>query len=225
MSEVKDLELFHYGVKGMRWGVTREDTDGDGLVNGPPPGKKDLKKQREAKRSAAYSRYIEAEENEYARYKEKRKENRASGQGWLESHRNATKDLGDSDAKRMKEAAQDITNADKEYKEGLKNRLSRSEVRKLNKAGRDQFYRDKAQTIIAESMKNDGADTLVSLRTPTSGAFPTVVTGREFTNYVKNGGAFDIKVTDIYAKKGKHEGQDAWIINDKPNQRYKRIKR
>lgn len=36
----EDLELFHFGVKGMRWGVSRKDTDGDGRVNGPAPGAK-----------------------------------------------------------------------------------------------------------------------------------------------------------------------------------------
>ena len=41
MSDItaEDLELFHYGVKGMKWGVRRK-VDSDGLVVGPEPGKK-----------------------------------------------------------------------------------------------------------------------------------------------------------------------------------------
>lgn len=35
----EDLELFHYGVKGMRWGVTRK-VGSDGLAEGKPPGPK-----------------------------------------------------------------------------------------------------------------------------------------------------------------------------------------
>lgn len=33
-----DLELFHFGVKGMKWGVRRK-VDSDGLAVGKPPGK------------------------------------------------------------------------------------------------------------------------------------------------------------------------------------------
>lgn len=33
-----DLELFHYGVKGMKWGVRRK-VGSDGLAVGKPPGK------------------------------------------------------------------------------------------------------------------------------------------------------------------------------------------
>lgn len=33
-----DLELFHFGVKGMKWGVRRK-VDSDGLAIGKPPGK------------------------------------------------------------------------------------------------------------------------------------------------------------------------------------------
>ena len=36
--ESKDLELFHYGVKGMKWGVRRK-VGSDGLVEGKPPGR------------------------------------------------------------------------------------------------------------------------------------------------------------------------------------------
>lgn len=39
MEHSEDLELFHYGVKGMKWGVQRK-LDKEGLVVGPPPAKK-----------------------------------------------------------------------------------------------------------------------------------------------------------------------------------------
>lgn len=45
MSESKSLELFHYGVSGMRWGVRRK-TDSDGLAVGSPSGKKTRKEIR-----------------------------------------------------------------------------------------------------------------------------------------------------------------------------------
>ena len=46
-QQAQDLELFHFGVKGMKWGVRRKDRDGDGQVDGgnssssssPPPSR------------------------------------------------------------------------------------------------------------------------------------------------------------------------------------------
>lgn len=49
MSDSKDYELFHYGVKGMKWGVRRQDTDGDGRVNGK--GSKSSDESKEPKQS------------------------------------------------------------------------------------------------------------------------------------------------------------------------------
>lgn len=52
----ESLELFHYGVKGMRWGVTRRDIDGDGRVDqgSLPKGLAGVpaKTSREAKRDS-----------------------------------------------------------------------------------------------------------------------------------------------------------------------------
>lgn len=33
-TTAEDLELFHFGVKGMKWGVRRKDANGDGRVEG-----------------------------------------------------------------------------------------------------------------------------------------------------------------------------------------------
>lgn len=35
----KDLELFHYGIPGMKWGRRRADSDGDGKVDSTPAKK------------------------------------------------------------------------------------------------------------------------------------------------------------------------------------------
>ena len=50
MPTSEDLELFHYGVKGMRWGVRRK-TDSEGLAVGSPSGKKSRSERRSERKA------------------------------------------------------------------------------------------------------------------------------------------------------------------------------
>ena len=106
----------------------------------------------------------------------------------------------------------------RETSSGEKKRLSRKEVRRLNKQKSKEFYQKKADRLIKESASK-GKDVLVSVKGFES--FPTVMTGREFVTHLSNGGMFDIKQTDIYARR---DG-DVMVINDRMNERYKKIKR
>lgn len=158
----ENLELFHYGVKGMRWGV-RRPIGPDGEVTGPAPG----------------------------------------GKGGSRSGTNSSG--GDSASTTPKR--------------------SRKELRRINKEGRANFDQKKAEKLTEEALKNGGADTLISLRTPGTGPYPTVVTGREFVEYISKGGVFDVNTSKVYARKGKHEGEDAWLVDDSRPDRYKKVKR
>ena len=98
-------------------------------------------------------------------------------------------------------------------------RMSRKEARALNKEGRKKFYEDKANRILSESVKK-GDDVLVQVRTPGS-TYPTVVTGREFASYAARGGAFDVRMTDIYATKA----AGGYQLNESPNAGYQKVQR
>lgn len=99
-------------------------------------------------------------------------------------------------------------------------RLSRKEIRQINREGRKKFYEDKANRILSEASKK-GDDVLIKIVTPGS-TYPTVVTGKEFTNYLAKGGAFDIKMSDVYAT---NRGNGGYELNASPNPRYQKIKR
>lgn len=163
MSESKDLELFHYGVKGMRWGVRRK-LDDEGLAVGSPPGKKKSSDSSSSKTSGS-------------------------------------------------------------QKEAPAPKRSRKELRKINKEGADKFYRERAEKIIEEVSKSKGDDILVATIAPGTGPYQTLLSGREFAEHLAAGGAIDIRNTDIYARKGKSNGQDAWIQNKRFNEKYQKVKR
>jgi hypothetical protein len=116
--------------------------------------------------------------------------------------------------------AKDISGPSGSSKPAAPPRKTRKEVRQINREGRAKFNEEKIHKILAASTKNGGKDVLVGLTTPDS-VFPTIVTGREFVEYVSRGGGFDVRLTDIYAtKQGKN-----YVINENANQQYKKVKR
>lgn len=55
-EEARELQLFHHGVKGMKWGVRRK-TGSDGLAVGSPPGRKSRaeRKAEDSQNAKGYS--------------------------------------------------------------------------------------------------------------------------------------------------------------------------
>lgn len=118
-EEAKDLELFHYGVKGMRWGVTRP-IGSDGLAEGKPPGrKKRLKSERDDKINAVNKKFGEVEDAGLKDFEEKRKANRSSGQGRIEARKNAFRDSGSMKEKELQDLDDEIVYANRDYKKGM----------------------------------------------------------------------------------------------------------
>lgn len=103
---------------------------------------------------------------------------------------------------------------------------SRKELRKINKEGADKFYRERSERIIDEVSKSKGDDILVATIAPGTGPYQTILSGREFAEHLAAGGVIDVRNTDIFARKGKDaSGNDAWVQNEKFNERYQKVKR
>ena len=69
---------------------------------------------------------------------------------------------------------------------------SRRERRAEARQALAKAYQDRALEVFAEAEKNPTS--LVKVRTESG---PWILTGQEFTDYVKNGGAFDVRTVDI----------------------------
>ena len=78
-------------------------------------------------------------------------------------------------------------------------KLTRKEV----KAEKNAYYQKKAKNMLDVAMKDPTS--LIATVTPMS-SMPTVMSGREFTNYLSSGGQFNIKYSQIYATKEKPDG-------------------
>lgn len=99
-------------------------------------------------------------------------------------------------------------------------RLSRKEVRKINKEGQTNFYLDRANRAFATAQQDPSA--LIRTRTNLNSP-PMVVTGKEFFDHALRGGVFDIKMTAIYATKSSENGP--YVVDEHLNDRYVPIKR
>ena len=77
-------------------------------------------------------------------------------------------------------------------------RLSRKEFRSKVKADKKAFYEKKANDIISKTAK--GSKVLISVSDGFSA--PTVVTGKEFKDFLEKGGAFNVQYTDVFAERG-----------------------
>lgn len=75
-------------------------------------------------------------------------------------------------------------------------KLTRKEVR----AEKKQFYLDRSERAAMTALKDK--DSLIYTRDAFSN-YPTVVTGKEFADFLARGGAFDVKMTQVYAQKDK----------------------
>lgn len=91
-------------------------------------------------------------------------------------------------------------------------KLTRTEV----KAERAAFYKNRADTILKEAL--DNPQTLIAAKVP--GAFPSVMTGRQFVDYLTSGGIIDVKYTYVYAKLNDDTGSYERVASKA--ERYKR---
>lgn len=98
---------------------------------------------------------------------------------------------------------------------------SRKEVRTLNREGRREFDQARANKLISEATKK-GDGVLMKITTPNS-PYPTIATGREFIDHLAAGGAFDVRTTDIYARKDSKT--QTYVLNETPTERYQKVKR
>lgn len=98
---------------------------------------------------------------------------------------------------------------------------SRKEVRAINRQGRAEFDQARVDKVLKEAIKK-GDNVLIKTNMPYD-QYPTIMSGKEFTTYLSRGGAFDIRMTDIYATKDAKAG--AYVLNDKPTERYQKVKR
>ena len=100
-------------------------------------------------------------------------------------------------------------------------RLSRKEVRKINKEGKTNFYLDRTNRALATAQQDPSA--LIRTRTNLKNPYPMVLTGKEFFDHALRGGVFDVRMTAIYATKSSENGQ--YVVDEHLNDRYVPIKR
>ena len=103
----------------------------------------------------------------------------------------------------------------KKYSESRKEYRSR-----LNKESTD-FYNKKVATILNEVAKK-GDKVLIETRMPGDYA-RTITTGKQFVDHLIGGGAFDVSVTEVFARQGK--ANTPYVRNDKPIGVYKKSDR
>ena len=89
-------------------------------------------------------------------------------------------------------------------------------TRKERKIAEVEFYNQKVNKIIDEALKDP--EVLIQTR-PQGSLYPTVVTGREFVDFVSRSGAFDVRLTEVYARK---DASGPYVMNDAPIGKYKR---
>lgn len=98
---------------------------------------------------------------------------------------------------------------------------SRKDYKTRVKKESREFYQKKADSIIAEAMKNPDR-VLIATKLPGDMA-TTLATGKEFADHVKAGGFFDVRATEVYARQPSKGGQ--YEINEKHIGTYKKSKR
>lgn len=84
-------------------------------------------------------------------------------------------------------------------------KISRKENRQLNREAADKFNQEKLTTIYDEA-KAKGEAVLVKTRTPGDYA-TTVMTGKQFTEALEDGGYLDVNTTEIFARQPKPDAQ------------------
>lgn len=100
-------------------------------------------------------------------------------------------------------------------------RESRKEYRARTAQESQAFYGKKASTI-AKAAEKGGDKVLIKTRLP-GDPYQTITTGTEFMNHLKRGGAFDVKVSEIFANLDKKA--DQFVLDDNPIGAYQKTAR
>ncbi|HQH80926.1 MAG TPA: hypothetical protein PK599_05985 [bacterium] len=104
--------------------------------------------------------------------------------------------------------------------EGINSAATKAKASKIKMSGREKraaatkFYHDRALQTIDQAAKNP--DDLIGV---SSIYGQHIVTGKEFTSFLAQGGAFNMKYTDVYASL--NSDKTAYIMNEKFTQSYK----
>ena len=99
-------------------------------------------------------------------------------------------------------------------------RMSRKEVRTVNKAGQKEFYLKRSTRAYEVAKKDPNALIRSSFM---AGTVPEVMLGREFVKRLESGATFDSKVTAVFAHKDTKTG--AYFVDAHLNDRYQKVKR
>ena len=102
-----------------------------------------------------------------------------------------------------------------------KKKLSRKEVRNINKQGKLDYDGETVTKVYLEA-KGKGERVLVKTRTPGDFA-DTVMTGKQFVQYTEAGNALDLGSTRIFARQNK-VGEE-FVLNNFEDEVYQPIKR
>ena len=97
---------------------------------------------------------------------------------------------------------------------------SRKEYKSRVKAERREHDEKKLDNVLKTSLEK-GNDVLITTRTPGDMAI-TIATGKEFVDHLSRGGAFDARVTDVFAIKDNKTGQ---YVQNEPTPAYQKSKR
>lgn len=100
-------------------------------------------------------------------------------------------------------------------------KLSRKEVKEINRAGKEAYDLKKTEEAYAEA-KEKGESILVKSRAVGDYA-DTVMTGKDFAAYVESGGVLNIASTRVFARQAK-AGED-FVLNNFEDEVYVPIKR
>ena len=99
--------------------------------------------------------------------------------------------------------------------------FSRKEVKRANKANKEAYDLKKTEEAYAEA-KSGGERVLVKSRAAGDYA-DTVMTGKQFSDYVESGGFLDVASTRVFARRAS-EGEE-FVMNNFQDEVYRPIKR
>ncbi|UVK59301.1 hypothetical protein SEA_PHEROBRINE_18 [Gordonia phage Pherobrine] len=122
---------------------------------------------------------------------------------------------------REQQAIKKANDVSKALETGVGKGLSRKEIKELNRVSKEAYDLKKTEETYNEA-KEKGESVLVKSRAVGDYA-DTVMTGKQFADYVESGGVLNIQSTRIFARQAK-EGEE-FVLNNFEDEVYVPIKR